>query len=264
MQPDIEERLERIETPTQKNNENDTLWIKNIDEGCNEDTYDSIRVSERWRDPESGRILTTFKDVNYHFNHADGFQVRWSGQPFTIKPGVTMRMPRFLGEHFAYHLVNHMLDKKGPNARSNPIMRPAELEKIIIKEEPFFAAITDSVGAATLKQVEQLNKEDAPVTDVQGLSYSHGGTKGPTLKEETQPAYDPLRRVGEEVEDTEAIIKRLGEDTADDQLNVPEDFKGHTRQELIKQIRNMDPGFKFPQNPSKAQLVMILKKTAGV
>lgn len=265
MQPDNEERLERIETPKQQNNENDTLWITNIDTGCSEDTYDSVRVSERWRDPESGRILTTFKEQNYHFNHADGFQVRWSGQPFTLKPGETARMPRFLGEHFAYHLVNHMLDKEGPNARNSPLKRPSMLARVIIKEEPFFAAITDSVGMATLKQVKEMNEGNAPISEVAGLTYSHGTQKGKELGETTQPAYDPLRRTAqEETEETADVIKRIGADTPEDQSDVPEDFKSYTRKDLIQQIRNMDPGMKFPQNPSKAQLVMILKRTAGV
>lgn len=265
MNPDLEERLERIDTPKQTKNENDTLWIRNIDEGCSEDTYDSVRISERYRDPESGRILTTFKDVSYHFNHGDGFQVRWSGQTFTIKPGETMRMPRFLAEHFAYHLVNHMLDKKGPNARTNANLRPAELAKIIVKEEPFFAAISDSIGTATLKQVEQLNRPDAPMTEVQGLNYSHGAQKGIELKEDTQTAKEPLYQIAdEEVEPTESIIDRVGTDQPEDNSNIPDQWKSYTRKELIQQIRNMDPGYKFPQNPNKTMLVTILQKIAGV
>jgi hypothetical protein len=264
MQPETEERLERIETPVQKNNENDTLYITNIDTDCSEDTYDAVRVSERWRDPESGRIITTFKELNYHFNHADGFQVRWAGQPFTLKPGETAKMPRYLGEHFAEHLINHMLDKEGPNARSNPLKRPAMIAKVIIKEEPFFSAVSDSVGTATLKQVTEMNEGNAPISEVQGLTFDHGGTKGPELKEDEQIARDPLRHVEAPVEETEAVIARLGEDKPEDSMNVPEDWKGYTRAELIQQVRNMDPAYKFPTNPNKAQLVSILKKIAGV
>lgn len=262
---DVEERLERIEQPTQKNNENDTLYVMNIDEGCSDDTYDAVRVSERWRDPESGRVLTTFKEVNYHFNHAEGFQVRWAGQPFTLKPGETAKMPRFLGEHFAYHLANHMLEKRGPNARTDPLQRPAMLEKIILKEEPFFSAISDSVGTGVLKQVQDMNDGNAPITEVQGLEFAHGKDKGGNLPEGTQEAYDPLRRVDKEsVEETTDVIKRIGADGPEDNLNVPEDFKAYTRVELIEQIRNLDPAYKFPSSPNKGQLVSILKRIAGV
>jgi hypothetical protein len=265
MQPDTEERLERIEQPTSKTNENDTLYIKNVDTDCNDDTYDSVRVSERWRDPESGRVVTTFKEQNYHFNHADGFQVRWAGRPFTLKPGETAKMPRYLGEHFATHLVNHMLDKKGPNARSNPLLRPAELEKIIVGEEPFFASVADSVGEATAKQVMAMNDGDAPITELQdGLQFDHQGAKGPELRETEQIARDPLHHVEEPPEETEAILARVGADTAEDAENVPEDWKGYTKAELVTQIRQMDPAYKFPTNPNKAQLVSILKKIAGV
>jgi hypothetical protein len=264
MQPDTEERLERIETPTQKNNENDTLTITNIDTDCSEDTYDSIRVSERFRDQESGRIVTNFKDISYHFNHADGFQVRWSGQPFTLKPGESAKMPRYLGEHFAYHLCNHMLDKQGPNARNNPLLRPAKLKEIIVAEEPFFATISDSVGTATLKTVQNLNEGNAPISEVQGLDFNHQGAKGQNLKEDEQPAFDPLRRTEELVEETEDVIKRIGTEKPEDSINVPEDWKSYSRVDLISQIRTMDPGYKFASDVSKGQLVSILKKIAGV
>jgi hypothetical protein len=266
MQPDLEERLERIDENPQKNSENDTLYITNIDTECSEDTYDSVRVSKRFRDTESGRVITTFEDISYHFNHADGYQVRWAGQPFTLKPGETAKMPRFLGEHFAYHLCNHMLgkDPKDPNAVSNPMKRPAMLARIIIKEEPFFATMTDSVGTAALKQVQAMNEGNAPITEVQGLEYSHGGSKGIELGETTQQATDPLRRVSEIVEETDKVIERIGTDTPEDAQGVPEDWKGYSRKELIVQIRAMDPGYKFPQHSNKAMLVSILKKTAGV
>lgn len=265
MQPDTEERLERIEQPTQKNNENDTLYVINIDTDCSDDTYDAVRVSERFRDTESGRVLTTFKELNYHFNHRDGFQVRWAGQPFTLKPGETAKMPRFLGEHFAYHLANHMLDKQGPNARNNPLQRPAMLEKIIIKEEPFFAAIGDSVGTAALKQVQNLNEGNAPITEVQGLEFNHAGAKGADLGETTQEAYDPLKRTDKEIiEETADVIKRIGAEQTDDASDVPEDWKAYSRPDLINLIRNMDPAYKFGQTVSKGQLISMLKRISGV
>lgn len=265
MQPDLEERLERIDQPKQVNNENDTLYITNVDTDCSEDTYDSVRVSERFRDQESGRVVTQFKELNYHFNHADGFQVRWSGTPFDIKPGETKKMPRFLGEHFAYHLCNHMLDKQGSNARNDPLKRPAMLKRIIVGTEPFFADVTDSIGAALNKQVESLNV-DKPVSDLgDGLIVDHNGAKGQELNETTQEAYDPLRRVDKDpVEPLEDVIARVGPDVETDNANVPEDWKEHTKPELIKTIRDMDPSYKFPTKPTKAQLVSILKKTAGV
>lgn len=262
MEPQLEERLERIEQPKQVNNENDTLYVENIDTECSDDTYDSVRVSERFRDAESGRVVTQFKELNYHFNHSAGFQVRWAGQPFTLKPGEQAKMPRFLAEHFAYHLCNHMLGKISPNAVNDPLKRPAMLKKIILKEEPFFATMEDSVGGAVLKQVQSMN-EGSPITEVQGLEYATGG-KTVEMGEETQEAYDPLRRTGETVEETEAVLLRIGTDQPNDNDGVPADWHTQSRVEIIKLIRDMDPMFKFGQNVSKGQLVGILKKTAGV
>lgn len=263
-----EERLERIPAaPTQKNNENDTLWVKNTDTECHDTTYDSVRVSERWRDPESGRVLTQFKDISYTFEHADGFQVRWSGQPFTLKPGETARMPRFLAEHFATHLANHMLDKEGVKInralRNDPIWRPKILAEIIVKEEPFFATIGDSVGTATLKQVHEMNEGISPITEVQGLDYKTGGDKGKTLPEADATPTDNIAtstgRIDKtSVEPTADVIVRLGQEAPEDGLNIPEDWQQYSKAELVEQIRNMDPYYKFGQNYTKAQLVSVL------
>lgn len=264
MQPDLEERLERIDTSEPKDTSNDTLYITNIDMDCDQDTYDNVRVSERYRDPESGRILTQFKDIPFHFNHHDGFQIRWAGQPFTLKPGETAKMPRYLGEHFAYHLSNHMLDKMGPNHRTNPLERPAMLKRIIIKEEPFFSIQPDSVGQAALRQVSDMNEGNAPISEVQGLEFNHGGSKAKELGEVEQMARDPLHHVEVPPEETEVILARLTPDSSADQMDIPEAFKTTSKADLVQSIRNMDPAYKFPENPSKGQLVTILKKIAGV
>ncbi len=263
-----EERLERIPSaPQDKNNENDTLWVKNIDTDCHDVTYDSVRVSERWRDPESGRVLTQFKDVSNDFEHAEGFQVRWSGQPFTLKPGETARMPRFLAEHFATHLANHILDKRGIEKkralRNDPIERPKVLKEIIIKEEPFFATIGDSVGAATLKQVNEMNEGGAPIKEVQGLEYNTGGDKGKSLPEaDVTPTDNIATTTGRidksSVEPTPDVILRIGQSAPEDSLNVPEEWQQYSKAELIDQIRNMDPYYKFGSQYTKAQLVSVL------
>lgn len=269
MQPqsDTEERLQRIETPTNKNNENDTLYVKNTDLECNEITYDSVRVSERWRDPESGRVVTQFKDVSYQFDHSKGFQVRWSGQPFTVQPGEIAKMPRFLAEHFAYHLANHMLEKKGREMKrtlmNDPIWRPKILAEIIIKEEPFFATMGDSVGQATLKQVQSMNEGASPITEIQGLEYNTGGQKGQTLPEaDATPTGSIQTTTGkidlQSIEPTEDVVNRIGTEGAEDSLNVPSEWQQYTKAELIQQIRNMDPYYKFGSYYNKAQLVGIL------
>lgn len=269
-QADTEERLERIELPKTKDqsNENDTLWVKNIDEDCHDTTYDSVRLAERWRDPESGRVLTQFKDMALTFDHSEGFQVRWSGQPFTVAPGQVAKMPRFLAEHFANHLANHMLDKLGEARnralRNDPVERPKMLKEIMIKEEPFFATIGDSVGTAILKQVQELNPNGSPVTEIQGLDFDHKGDKGKSLPEADATPKDSVQTtVGKidtkPVEPTEEVINRLGEEGPQDALNVPEQWAQESKSDIIMQIRNMDPYYKFGSTYTKAQLVSILE-----
>ena len=276
MQPDtavteIEERLERIDAPnTNKNNENDTLHIKNIDTDCHDVTYDSVRVSERWRDPESGRVLTQFKDIAYTFEHSDGFQVRWSGRAFNIPPGETRKMPRFLGEHFALHLANHILDKEGEKIgrtlRADPIWRPKVLKEIIVDEEPFFSGLGDSVGNALASQVDQMN-QDQPPEAAQAMQYNNSGDKGKTLREaEVKPQGNIDTTTGKidlkSIEPTADIIARVGKDSAGDDMNVPDGFTQYSKAELIQQIRNMAPDYKFGSNYTKAQLVGVLKSIA--
>lgn len=264
----IEERLEKIEAPKPKNDQNDTLWIKNIDDDCHDQTYEPVRVSERWRDPESGRIVTSFKDIIYKFDHSEKFQVRWSGQVFSIKPGEVARMPRFLGEHFATHLADHILGKMGDATgkmlRNDPVKRPEVLKQIILKEEPYFSSGPESVGAEALKTFEQLNS--APqITGIEGESYNNSGQKVTTLSEGDGTTQDSIiTPVGtlnkQSVESTEEVVNRLGQETPEDNLNVPQDWQQYSKKELIDQIRHMAPDYKFGQNYTKAQLVGILQR----
>jgi len=264
-----EERLEKIETPKPRNDENDTLWIKNIDTDCYDTTYEPVRVSERWREPESGRIKVSFRDHVYSFEHGEKFQVRWSGQVFSIKPGEVARMPRFLGEHFATQLADHILgkmgDSQGKMLRNDPIRRPEIIKKIIIKEEPYFFSGPQSVGEETLKQFEDMNKPQ--ISGIGGDNYDNKGQAGIDLSEGDGITKDsiitPVGLINKtSVESTEDVIKRIKADTEtpEDSLNVPEDWQKYSKVELVNLIRNMAPDYKFGTNYTKAQLVGILQR----
>lgn len=263
----LEERLEKIEPPRPRNDQNDTLWIKNIDVDCSDRTFEPVRVSERWRDPESGRTVTSFKDVTFQFEHSEKFQVRWSGQTFSIKPGEVARMPRFLGEHFATQLADHILGKRGDAQnkmlRNDPFLRPQVIQEIIIKEEPYFFSGPDSVGAETLKQFEQMNAPQ--ITGIQGEQYDNQGQKEVNLSEGDGSTENTIiTPVGvlnkQSIETTEEVVKRLGHETAEDNLNVPNDWQQYSKKELIEQIRHMAPDYKFGSTYTKAQLVGILQR----
>lgn len=51
------------------------------------------------------------QQVSGSFNHKDYFEVRYNGTPFRLRPNETRTFPRYLAEHFAKHLADHMLGK---------------------------------------------------------------------------------------------------------------------------------------------------------
>lgn len=262
----VEERLEKVEAPKPKNNQNDTLWIKNIDIDCHDTTYEPVRVSERWRNPETGQMVTQFRDITYEFDHFEKFQVRWSGRVFSIPPGETAKMPRFLAEHFATQLADHILGKMGDAQnkmlRNDPRLKPQILKEIIVKEEPFFFSGPETVGDEIAKQFEEMNKPE--VTGIQGEHYDNKGAKEQNLNEGDGSTRDtiitPMGTLNKHsVESTEDVIKRIGTEGAEDALNVPDDWKQYSKVDLIEQIRHMAPDYKFGQHYTKAQLVGILQ-----
>lgn len=102
-----------------KGNEQDILIVQNVDLNCND------------IDPEEG------------WSHADFFQVKYGGHPFRIKPGESRRMPRYVAEHFAKHLADHMLTKMEEETGkqfliNNIVERPKMLKKILLSVEQYF------------------------------------------------------------------------------------------------------------------------------
>lgn len=285
MQPDVygmvqqqdavEERLEKIEAPKVRKDTNDIVYIMNIDTDCFDTTYDVIRTTEKWVDknPESrGRVITRFRDITTVFKHQEGFTVKFSNQPITIPPGQVMKLPRYIAEHYAEKLADHMLDKFGPDKmkRNDPVERPAMIAKIVIKEEPFMQLMPQTVGQQAMADIQALNEPPAvPFTapDPRGneTAYNTAGQKSPELSESDAVATSMVPTgTGSvrttQIEPTEQVIARIGVETPDDALNVPPTWQNHTKSDLIKLIRDMTPDFQFGSNVSKSQLVGILER----
>lgn len=91
---------------------NDIIEVENIDLNCDEVQQEVIRTSKRVQDPETGQWSTLYEEQVYEFNHGDYFQCLWDLRPFRIEPGKTRLMPRYIAEHYAKHLANHMLGKE--------------------------------------------------------------------------------------------------------------------------------------------------------
>lgn len=130
--------------PEQKIDQQDILLVQNIDLNC--EIYDEEN----------------------QYNHRDYFMVKWDGVPHKIVPGGTRRMPRYIAEHYAKHLADHMLMKMQEsgggkrNYMTDKTERSKMMGKIILGVEQFFYDEPQAVGGeAVAKQVDELNKDDA-------------------------------------------------------------------------------------------------------
>ena len=220
--------------PTPNASEQDILLVHNPDIDCNE--TDS---TEGW-------------------SHKEFFQVKWGGQPHRVKPGETRRMPRFLAEHYAKHLADHILIKEGDTSgrkglMQSPVERPKVLSKIILGVEEYFGGEM-IIGEAekVIKQVEVLNEEkEEKALDLGIIPNSTMGTlipEPPSLNEVMNNAGidNPQSEISPEAEiksDEPSIYnpkkrkptkKELLETAYHQGINVT---GNETEEELIKKIR---------------------------
>lgn len=112
-----------------------SVMVANIDIGCSDKSVDIVKVSNRVLDNE-GNVSTEIYDKHEEWSHADFFQVKFDGKPYRIAPGKTAILPRFIAEHFAKHLADHLLQKKEDETGrrglvTSPIERPKMLKQII-------------------------------------------------------------------------------------------------------------------------------------
>lgn len=148
----------------QKIDPQDILIVRNIDVGCDDVTSDIVRVRRTEVDEETGRRSTYEEEVPEEWSHKDYFQVRWSNVPHRIKPGETRRMPRYIAEHYAKHLADHILQKMEKetgrtNLVRNPVERPKVMSKIIVGvDEYFIQGEASDEGERVAEEVEELNR----------------------------------------------------------------------------------------------------------
>lgn len=110
-------------------------------------------------------------DTDEGWAHKDYFQVRWGKQPHRVLPGKTKRMPRFLANHFAKHLANHVLmrmeEETGRKGLiQSPVERPRVLSQILSVVDEYYLVPTDqSEGQKVSDMVDNLNPQER-TTDV--------------------------------------------------------------------------------------------------
>ncbi len=89
----------------------DLLIIKNIDVDCDELTEELVRKDKTTYD-DNGHAVIAFEEQIVGFDHREYFQVKFDGYPHRIAPGKERVMVRYLAEHYAKHLADHILQKK--------------------------------------------------------------------------------------------------------------------------------------------------------
>lgn len=170
----------------------DILLVCNIDVGCEE------------------------YDTDYGHSHSEFFQVNYGGRPFRITPGQTRRMPRYLADHFAKHLANHVLMRQEQETgrrgmMQSPIERPRTLGRILVGVDEWYnEAPSLDDGARAEKQVDTLNRiEDTE--RVMDLGEMPNQTLG-VLKQEGPPLDEIIKNAGLASKDSDAPVDMPPED----------------------------------------------------
>jgi hypothetical protein len=107
-----------------------------------------------------------FVDESDGSDHHQGFSVKWGGHPHTIRAGATRLMPRFVADHYAKHLTDHILLKEEAVTKKTGILNDARrrksvIESILIGVEQFHYADTAlTPGEATARLIDDLNEEE--------------------------------------------------------------------------------------------------------
>lgn len=147
----------------------DLMEVCNIDEGCYEITEERLSRDKKVFN-ENGQQVAVKEWYFEHWNHKDGFLVRWGKQPFSIKPGKTRVMPRYLANHYANHLSDHIFNKMVLRGEVKEGSRKFEKEKLINKiiigvYEYHLQQPTLTEAEQAVKIVENLNKPESVVNN---------------------------------------------------------------------------------------------------
>lgn len=159
-------------TPGQTEHPEDILAVRNILVGCDDLVEEPIPYARAKTDIDPNTGTTHFvnrieNDVYAHsWNTKDYFEVRWDGRPHRIAPGATRKMPRYLADHFAKHLIDYILvkrerEEKKLNLVQNKAERVKLYKQIIVEVESYYNEDLfnfDAEGQYAEQQVNALNQ----------------------------------------------------------------------------------------------------------
>lgn len=225
----------------------ETVLVANIDIGCNETSVDIVKVSNRIVDDE-GNVASQIYDKHEEWKHTDYFQVKYDGKPYIIEPGKTKHLPRFVAEHFAKHLADHLLQKlENETGRKglvqSSIERPKMLKQILTEMNE---NITPEVSLAAVEQ-PVVPVDNDPVVDAGVVPNTAIGD----LKPEPLTLAELLKVAGEDPDKVDRIPL---EDTSlvDDKKPLP------TRKQLIELC--YEQSIEITGTENKATLIEKLKR----
>lgn len=193
-----------------KEHPEDTLVVCNILVGDDTDVDDVIPYANARPsiDPQTGQPhFVNQIDTNlfeHTWNTQDFFEVRWDGRPHRIRAGETRRMPRYLADHFAKHLIDFILIQREKREKvtgllKNRLERAKLYKQIITGVDSYYNGDMydyEREGTFVEQQVTQLNQSDNSLNlgEVPNIAMGFGTTdKPPEAVEEVElPAPTPV------------------------------------------------------------------------
>lgn len=233
-------------TPDVVENAYDSILVANIDIGCSDESVDITKISTRNVDPD-GNFSTSIFDKQESWNHAHYFQVKFDGKPYQIEPGKTKYLPRFVAEHFAKHLADHILQKMEQSTGriglvQSSLERPRVLKQILNEVNADTVPTTQNVPVAQSTEVDNDPVEDAGVVP---------NTAVGTLKPEPPTLEEVLLVAGEDPNHVDKIPVS--------ETSIVDDKKPQpTRKQLIEMCYNQS--IDITGTETKAQLIEKLKR----
>lgn len=238
--------------PQTTENAYDSVLVANIDMGCEDISVDIVKISNRVVD-DQGNVASSIYDKHEQWNHKDYFQVKFDGKPYRIAPGRTALFPRFIAEHFAKHLSDHILQKMEETTGrkglvQSAVERPKLISQILKEINADIQTMPTSATETTPLEVAQPEPIDTdPVVDAGVVPNTAMGE----LQPEPPTLADLLKVAGEDPSKVDRI-------PLEDTSIVDETKPQPTRKQLIEMCYNQSIDINGTEN--KAQLIEKLKR----